>query len=88
MFPGFDGGGEWGGAAFDPETGLFYVNANEMAWVLRLVKKLVVSVHPPGEYQVTWDGTNEQGREVCSGVYFYRLQAGENKYLKKMVVLR
>ena len=39
IFPGFDGGGEWGGAAFDPETGLFYVNSNEMAWILRLVEK-------------------------------------------------
>lgn len=39
VFPGFDGGGEWGGAAFDPETGLFYVNSNEMAWILRLVVK-------------------------------------------------
>ena len=38
VFPGFDGGGEWGGAAFDPESGLLYVNANEMAWVLRLVE--------------------------------------------------
>jgi quinoprotein glucose dehydrogenase len=37
IFPGYDGGAEWGGAAFDPTTGLFYVNANEMAWVLRLV---------------------------------------------------
>ena len=32
IFPGFDGGAEWGGAAFDPETGLLYVNSNEMAW--------------------------------------------------------
>jgi quinoprotein glucose dehydrogenase len=39
VFPGFDGGGEWGGPAFDPETGLLYVNANEMAWVLRLVPR-------------------------------------------------
>jgi quinoprotein glucose dehydrogenase len=39
VFPGFDGGGEWGGGAFDPATGLFYVNANEMAWVLRLVPR-------------------------------------------------
>ncbi len=40
VFPGFDGGGEWGGAAFDPESGLLYVNANEMPWILRLVPKL------------------------------------------------
>ena len=39
IFPGFDGGGEWGGAAFDPATGLLYVNANEMPWVLRLVER-------------------------------------------------
>ena len=32
VFPGFDGGAEWGGSAFDPESGLLYVNANEMAW--------------------------------------------------------
>src|SRR5207237_866351 len=37
IFPGVDGGGEWGGPAFDPESGLLYVNANEMAWLLKLV---------------------------------------------------
>lgn len=37
IFPGFDGGGEWGGPAFDPETGILYVNANEMPWVLTMV---------------------------------------------------
>jgi quinoprotein glucose dehydrogenase len=39
VFPGFDGGGEWGGATWDPESGLLYVNSNEMAWVLRLVPR-------------------------------------------------
>ncbi|WP_162417213.1 pyrroloquinoline quinone-dependent dehydrogenase [Cyclobacterium roseum] len=37
IFPGFDGGGEWGGAAYDEETGLLYVNANEMPWILTMV---------------------------------------------------
>ncbi|HEX4005905.1 MAG TPA: PQQ-binding-like beta-propeller repeat protein [Acidobacteriaceae bacterium] len=32
IFPGFDGGAEWGGPAVDPKTGVLYVNANEMAW--------------------------------------------------------
>ncbi len=32
IFPGFDGGAEWGGAAADPETGTLYVNANDIAW--------------------------------------------------------
>jgi quinoprotein glucose dehydrogenase len=36
IFPGFDGGGEWGGAAVDPQ-GVLYVNANEMPWILTMV---------------------------------------------------
>jgi quinoprotein glucose dehydrogenase len=32
IFPGFDGGAEWGGPAVDPETGILYVNANDVAW--------------------------------------------------------
>jgi quinoprotein glucose dehydrogenase len=32
IFPGFDGGAEWGGQAFDPDSGLYYVNANDLAW--------------------------------------------------------
>jgi len=36
VFPGFDGGAEWGGSAFDPETGLLYVNANDVAWIASL----------------------------------------------------
>lgn len=37
VFPGFDGGAEWGGTAFDPASGLLYVNANEMPWIVRLI---------------------------------------------------
>ena len=36
-FPGFDGGAEWGGASFDIETGILYVNANEMPWIQHMV---------------------------------------------------
>ena len=37
IFPGFDGGAEWGGAATDPD-GVLYVNANEMPWILTMVE--------------------------------------------------
>jgi quinoprotein glucose dehydrogenase len=37
IFPGFDGGAEWGGAAVDPR-GILYVNANEMPWILTMVE--------------------------------------------------
>jgi quinoprotein glucose dehydrogenase len=38
ILPGYDGGGEWGGPSVDPETGILYVNANEMTWVLNIVE--------------------------------------------------
>jgi quinoprotein glucose dehydrogenase len=37
VFPGFDGGAEWGGAAFDPDSGLLYVNSNEMPWIVKMI---------------------------------------------------
>ncbi len=36
VFPGFDGGAEWGGPAVDPESAIVYVNSNEMAWMAAL----------------------------------------------------
>jgi quinoprotein glucose dehydrogenase len=45
LFPGMDGGGEWGGTAYDPNSGLLYVNANEMAWRVKLVERKM----PDGE---------------------------------------
>ncbi len=36
LYPGADGGAEWGGAALDPRTGIMYVNSNEMAWIVRM----------------------------------------------------
>jgi quinoprotein glucose dehydrogenase len=47
IFPGYDGGAEWGGSAFDPETGLLYVNSNEMAWILTMVES------PPASRRVS-----------------------------------
>lgn len=38
IFPGFDGGGEWGGASIDHETKVLYVNSSELPWSLRMVE--------------------------------------------------
>ncbi len=38
LYPGADGGAEWGGAAVDPRKGIMYVNSNEMAWIVRMAK--------------------------------------------------
>ena len=38
LYPGADGGAEWGGAAVDPRKGIMYVNSNEMAWIVRMAE--------------------------------------------------
>lgn len=38
VFPGFDGGAEWGGSAVDPKTAIIYINANDVAWTGGLVE--------------------------------------------------
>jgi len=38
LFPGADGGAEWGGAAVDPRNGTMYVNSNEMPWIVRMAR--------------------------------------------------
>jgi quinoprotein glucose dehydrogenase len=37
IFPGFDGGAEWGGAAYDPPSGILYVNMNIMPWIHTMI---------------------------------------------------
>ncbi|HET7537823.1 MAG TPA: PQQ-binding-like beta-propeller repeat protein [Candidatus Didemnitutus sp.] len=46
IFPGFDGGAEWGGAAVDPR-GVLYVNSNEMPWILTMID--IAGAKSPGE---------------------------------------
>ncbi len=46
VFPGFDGGAEWGGAAADPD-GILYVNSNEMPWILTMVPTQSPGDGPP-----------------------------------------
>jgi quinoprotein glucose dehydrogenase len=43
IFPGFDGGAEWGGPAVDPTTNILYVNANEMPWIMQMLESEEVS---------------------------------------------
>ena len=45
LFPGTDGGAEWGGAAYDPETALLYVNSNEQPWAIRMVNHVTRSLY-------------------------------------------
>jgi quinoprotein glucose dehydrogenase len=49
IFPGYDGGAEWGGPAFDPQSHRLYVNANEMAWILTLVEQKPTTEQTSGQ---------------------------------------
>jgi len=52
------------------------------------IKTLVNETKTPGIYQVIWDGTDENGDRVSSGVYLYQLKAGDYKKTKKMVLMK
>ncbi len=52
------------------------------------VRTLVDSYQEPGFKNVIWDGTDEAGRQVSSGLYFYRLEAGEFVSVRKMMKLQ
>ncbi|UCH85312.1 MAG: T9SS type A sorting domain-containing protein [Candidatus Latescibacterota bacterium] len=54
----------------------------------RLVKTLVNGTKGPGTFTATWEGKNDNGEPVASGVYFYRLNAGSYAQTKKMVFLK
>ncbi len=53
VFPGFDGGTDWGGGSFDPATGSFYVNTHDEPWILTLVP-----AKPGAGYPYTHTGYN------------------------------
>ncbi len=52
------------------------------------VRTLLNDARIPGNYKVIWDGKDEAGKKVASGVYFYRLKVGDNSISKRMVLLK
>jgi hypothetical protein len=85
---------------FNPETWIPYA-LSEQAYVVikiyniagQLIRTLDLGVKAPGTYlskdrAAYWDGKDDAGDEVASGVYFYRLYAGDKVLTRKMVVLK
>jgi CubicO group peptidase (beta-lactamase class C family) len=54
----------------------------------RLVRTLIDKIAEAGSYSVFWDGTDESGCKVASGVYLYRMKAGDFVQTRKMVILK
>jgi hypothetical protein len=81
---------------FNPTTTIEYTVKEQGKVNLRiynvagqLIRTLVDDVKSPGVlYSATWDGKNGQGQTVASGVYFYKLVAGDFVQTKKMILLK
>jgi Ca-activated chloride channel family protein len=70
-------------SAFD---GIVYVKVfNAKGQMVRL---LAVHVHGPGSYSVEWDGTDLEGNQAASGVYFYSVDFGDAVLVNKMLMLK
>jgi hypothetical protein len=54
----------------------------------QVIKTLVNSAKDAGHYVVQWDGRNDNGEAISSGVYFYRIKAGDFVTTRKMVLLK
>jgi hypothetical protein len=52
------------------------------------IRTLVDQVMPSGDYSVEWDATEQSGRPVASGIYFYRMAVGQVSYTRKMTLIR
>jgi hypothetical protein len=85
---------------FNPETWIPYDLPQTTDVVIKIydisgkiIRRLDLGTKPAGRYltkteAVYWDGRNEQGESVASGVYYYQLQAGTYSAIKKLVVLK
>ncbi|MDH5186443.1 MAG: T9SS type A sorting domain-containing protein, partial [candidate division WOR-3 bacterium] len=54
----------------------------------RLTRSLINASYDTGEYTVTWNGRDDQGLEVMSGIYFYTIESENYKSTRKLVLMR
>jgi hypothetical protein len=80
---------------FNPTTSIEYSVAKNTSVTIsiyniqgQLTNTLVSETQAAGNYVATWDGTDGGGNHVASGVYFYRMQAGNFSEARKMVLLK
>jgi hypothetical protein len=78
---------------FNPSTTIGYKVMNEGFISIKIydilgneVKTLVNEIKSPGAYNVNWEGDNNLGEKLTSGVYFYHMQAGNYSSSKKMII--
>ncbi len=80
---------------FNPETQIEYglpKGAEVNLWIYNVlgqrVRTLLEEYQAAGHKTVSWDGTDDDGNKVASGIYFYKIQAGEFTDSKKMILMK
>ncbi len=73
-----------------PDTGSAEVDTELKIYTLsgRSLRSLIHEALAPGTHEVSWDGRDDHGRRVSSGVYFYRIVAGDFVSAKKMLMIK
>jgi len=80
---------------FNPETKITYQLPVRSEVSLRIyntlgqeVRRLVQATQEAGRYEVVWNGRDDQGRQLSTGFYLFRLSAGDFTMTRKMILLR
>ncbi len=80
---------------FNPSTNIEYTLTTDVQAVLRIynvagqqIKTLVSETRKAGTYTIQWDGTNDTGQHVASGIYYAKFEAGQLAQTRKMVLMR
>jgi len=54
----------------------------------QLVKNLVNTEYPAGFHQIAWNGTDQKGSPVSSGIYYYHMRSGKFSATRKMILMK
>ncbi|RMF61311.1 MAG: T9SS C-terminal target domain-containing protein, partial [Calditrichaeota bacterium] len=80
---------------FNPSTRIAYhlPEGNQVTLTIydlvgKEIKTLVNGFQGAGDYTVQWDGTDNQGQVVGSGIYFYQLHFGNHRFIRKMMYIK
>jgi len=80
---------------FNPQTTIYFdlsregrVNLSIYALDGRRVRQLVRDTYPAGRHSAIWDGRNDKGRRMASGVYLYRLVAPDGSQAREMMLIK